>query len=160
MVDVMIGSRMPEPVPPPEFLPVQRLRGDAQLPSRAHPWDAGLDLVAVESVHLEPRGRAVVPTGIAVAIPPGWAGLVVPRSGLARRQGITLTNSPGLIDAGYRGEVQVLMINHDDAAHTIAVGERIAQLVVVPVLMADTREVDELPDSDGREAGGFGSSGR
>ncbi len=160
MLDVMIVPRMPEPVPQPEFLPVQRLRADAELPVRAHTWDAGLDLVAVEAVHLEPGGRAVVPTGIAVAIPPGWAGLVVPRSGLARRQGITLTNSPGLIDAGYRGEVQVLVINHDEAAHTIAVGERIAQLVVVPVLVRDALEVDELPDSDGRGAGGFGSSGR
>ena len=160
MLDVMILRRMPEPVPQPEFLPIQRLRADAELPVRAHPWDAGLDLVAVEAVHLEPGGRGVVPTGIAVAIPHGWAGLVVPRSGLARRQGITLTNSPGLIDAGYRGEVQVLVINHDAAAHTIAVGERIAQLVVVPVLVAGALEVDELPDSDGRGAGGFGSSGR
>lgn len=160
MVDVMIGPRMPNAVPPPEFLPVQRLRNDAQLPARAHPWDAGLDLFAVDAVHLEPGARGVVPTGIAVAIPPGWAGLVVPRSGLARRQGITLTNSPGLIDAGYRGEVQILVINHDDDAHTIAVGERIAQLVLVPVLMAQTVEVETLPDSDGRGAGGFGSSGR
>jgi dUTP pyrophosphatase len=84
----------------------------------------------------------------------------VPRSGLARRQGITLTNSPGLIDAGYRGEVQILVINHDDDAHAIAVGERIAQLVLVPVLMAQTVEVETLPDSDGRATGGFGSSGR
>ena len=94
MVDVMIVPRMPDPIPPPEFMPVQRLRQDAQLPARAHPWDAGLDLIAVEAVHLEPGARGIVPTGIAVAIPVGWAGLVVPRSGLARRQGITLTNSP------------------------------------------------------------------
>jgi dUTP pyrophosphatase len=111
-------------------------------------------------VHLEPGARGIVPTGIAVAIPVGWAGLVVPRSGLARRQGITLTNSPGLIDAGYRGEVQVLVINHDQTAHTIAVGERIAQLVLVRVLMARVVEAQALPDSDGRGAGGFGSSGR
>jgi len=160
MVDVMIDRRMSDAVPQPEFMPVQRLRHDAQLPARAHPWDAGLDLVAVEAVHLEPGARGVVPTGIAVAIPEGWAGLVVPRSGLARRQGITLTNSPGLIDAGYRGEVQVLVINHDAAAQTIAVGARIAQLVLVPVLMAQAVEVEMLPDSDGRGAGGFGSSGR
>src|ERR1700690_3081268 len=125
MVDVMIDPRMPDAIPPPPFLPVQRL------PARAHPWDAGLDLVAVEALHLDPGARGVVPTGIAVAIPEGWAGLVVPRSGLARRQGITLTNSPGLIDAGYRGEVQILVINHDAVAHTIASGERIAQLVIV-----------------------------
>jgi dUTP pyrophosphatase len=160
MVDVMIDPRMPDAIPSPPFLPVQRLRDDAQLPARAHPWDAGLDLVAVEAVHLDPGARGVVPTGIAVAIPEGWAGLVVPRSGLARRQGITLTNSPGLIDAGYRGEVEVLVINHDADAHTIAVGERIAQLVLVPILMAPAVEVETLPASDGREGGGFGSSGR
>ena len=155
----MIGPRMPEPVPHPEFLPVQRLRADAEVPVRAHPWDAGLDLVAAEAVHLEPGGRGVVPTGIAVAIPPGWAGLVVPRSGLARRQGITLTNSPGLIDAGYRGEVQVLVINHDAAAHTIAVGERIAQLVVVPVVQVQLEVVADF-ETSARGAGGFGHSGR
>jgi len=160
MVDVMIDPRMPDAIPPPPFLPVQRLRDDARLPARAHPWDAGLDLVAVEAVHLDPGARGVVPTGIAVAIPEGWAGLVVPRSGLARRQGITLTNSPGLIDAGYRGEVEVLVINHDADAHTIAVGERIAQLVLVPVLTAPAVEVETLPTSDGRGGGGFGSSGR
>jgi dUTP pyrophosphatase len=160
MVDVMIRPRMPDVAPQPEFLPVQRLRKDAHLPARAHPWDAGLDLVAVEAVQLEPGGRGTVPTGIAVAIPAGWAGLVVPRSGLARRQGISLTNSPGLIDAGYRGEVQVLVINHDNAAHTIAAGERVAQLVLVPVLMADVLAVEALPDSDGRGSEGFGSSGR
>ncbi len=156
----MIVPRMPDAIRQPEFLPVQRLRADAYLPTRAHPWDAGLDLVAVEAVDLEPGGRGIVPTGIAVAIPAGWAGLVVPRSGLARRQGITLTNSPGLIDAGYRGEVQILVINHDADPHTIAAGERIAQLVLVPVLMADARAVAALPDSDGRGSGGFGSSGR
>ena len=160
MLDVMIVARMPEPDPQPQFLPVQRLRADAELPARTHPWDAGLDLVAVEAVHLEPRGRAVVPTGIAVAIPPGWAGLVVPRSGLARRQGITLTNSPGLIDAGYRGEIQILVINHGAEPQTIVAGERVAQLVLVPVSMARIVEVQELPDSDGRGSGGFGSSGR
>lgn len=160
MVDGMIDARMSSDPSQPEFLPVRRLRPDAQLPSRAHPWDAGLDLVAAQELTLLPGARGVVPTGIAVAIPSGWAGLVVPRSGLARRQGITLTNSPGLIDAGYRGEVQILVINHDDAPQTIAAGERIAQLVVVPMLMAPVREVEELPGSDGRGRGGFGSSGR
>ncbi len=160
MVDVMIDHRMPDVPHPPQLLSITRLRPDAHLPQRAHPWDAGLDLVAVESVTLDAGERGVVPTGIAIAIPEGWAGLVVPRSGLARRQGITLTNSPGLIDAGYRGEIQILVINHDTGSHTISPGERIAQLVIVPVLMAPTLEVTELPASDGRAAGGFGSSGR
>ncbi len=160
MVDVMIGLRMSDDPPRPEMLPVQRLHPDAVLPVRAHAWDAGLDLVAVDTVHLEPGARGVVATGLAVAIPPGWAGLVVPRSGLARRHGITLTNSPGLIDAGYRGEVQILVINHDRAPQTISAGERVAQLVIVPVAVAEPVEVDELPDSDGRAGGGFGSTGR
>jgi dUTP pyrophosphatase len=160
MVDVMITRRMSVDPSSNAILPVQRLHPDAVLPVRAHDWDAGLDLVAVEQVHLEPGARGVVPTGIAVAIPHGWAGLVTPRSGLARRHGITLTNSPGLIDAGYRGEVQVLVINHGSEPQTIVSGERVAQLVLVPVSMARVVEVRELPDSDGRESRGFGSSGR
>jgi dUTP pyrophosphatase len=137
-----------------------RLRADAILPQRAHPGDAGLDLTAVEPLHLDPRGRAAVPTGLAVAIPPGFAGLVVPRSGLARRYGVTVANAPGLIDAGYRGELQVILVNLSDEAHHIAPGDRIAQLVVVPVSVAAAVEVDELPPSDGRGDGGFGSTGR
>jgi dUTP pyrophosphatase len=160
MVDVMIDPRMTDVPDRPNALPVQRLRPDAHLPVRAHRWDAGLDLVAVEALTLGPGARGVVPTGLAIAIPEGWAGLVVPRSGLARRQGITLTNSPGLIDAGYRGELQVLVINHDADPHTIAPGERIAQLIIIPVLMAPPVEVAELPSSDGRDDRGFGSSGR
>jgi len=160
MVDGMITRRMSVDPSTNAILPVQRLHPDAVLPARAHNWDAGLDLVAVESVHLDPGSHGVVPTGIAVAIPHGWAGLVTPRSGLARRHGVTLTNSPGLIDAGYRGEVQVLVINHGGDPHTISAGERIAQLVLVPVSMALVVEVQDLPDSDGRESGGFGSSGR
>jgi len=160
MVDVMIGQRMSDDPIRPQTLPVQRLHPDAVLPARAHAWDAGLDLVAIATVHLEPGARGVVATGIAVAIPAGWAGLVVPRSGLARRHGITLTNSPGLIDAGYRGEVQILVINHDRAPQTISAGERVAQLVIVPVAIAEPMEMDELPDSDGRGGGGFGSTGR
>lgn len=160
MLDGMIAVRMPDDLSTPPALAVQRLHPDAVLPARAHPWDAGLDLVAVESVHLEPGGRGSVGTGLAVAIPHGWAGLVVPRSGLARRHGITLTNSPGLIDAGYRGEVQILVINHDRQPQTIAAGERVAQLVLVPVAVCTAVEVDELPDSDGRGGGGFGSTGR
>jgi dUTP pyrophosphatase len=137
-----------------------RLRPEAILPERAHPGDAGLDLAAVEPLDLGPGGRAAVPTGLAVAIPPGYAGLVVPRSGLARRHGITVANAPGLIDAGYRGELQVILVNLSGEAHHIAPGDRIAQLVVVPVSLAAAVEVDELPPSDGRGDGGFGSTGR
>ncbi len=132
----------------------------ARPPARAHPGDAGLDLVAVEGVDLAPRGgRAAVATGIAVAIPHGYAGLVLPRSGLARRNGVTLANAPGLIDAGYRGELVVLMLNLGDRRHRIDPGDRIAQLVVTPVSLCATVVVDELPPSDGRGDGGFGSTG-
>jgi dUTP pyrophosphatase len=142
-------------------LPFTRLRPDAVPPRRAHPGDAGIDLVAVETVRLEPGGRAAVPTGVAVAIPEGHAGLVVPRSGLARRHGVTLVNSPGLIDAGYRGELQVLLVNLGQQAYTVEPGDRIAQLVVVAVGLHRVVELPELPESaDGRGAGGFGSSGR
>ncbi|MGD9572845.1 MAG: dUTP diphosphatase, partial [Thermoleophilia bacterium] len=136
-----------------------RLDPAAVLPARAHPGDAGLDLVAVEACDLAPGARAAVRTGWAVAIPHGHAGLVLPRSGLARRHGVTLTNSPGLIDAGYRGELVVLLVNLGAEAHRIAPGDRIAQLVVTPVSLAQAVEVDELPASDGRGEGGFGSSG-
>jgi dUTP pyrophosphatase len=140
-------------------LPVRRLRAEAVLPARAHPGDAGLDLVAAEGCELAPGGRAAVPTGLAVAIPEGHAGLVVPRSGLARRHGVTVANAPGLIDAGYRGELLVLLVNLGEASHRIAPGDRIAQLVIVPVAPAEAREVDRLPPSDGRGGGGFGSTG-
>ena len=129
------------------------------MPARAREHDAGLDLYAAEAVTIEPGARALVPTGIALAIPPGYAGFVLPRSGLAFRHGVTQLNAPGLIDAGYRGEVKVLLVNHDRAAAAIARGERIAQLVVQRVEPAELIEVDELPPSD-RGAGGFGSSGR
>ncbi|WP_217915804.1 dUTP diphosphatase [Miltoncostaea marina] len=141
-------------------LPVRRLHPAAALPARAHPGDAGLDLVAVEGVELPPGGRAAVPTGLAIAIPPGHAGLVVPRSGLARRHGVTVANAPGLIDSGYRGELQVLLVNLGDAPHAVAPGDRVAQLVIVPVALPAPAETDELPPSDGRGEGGFGSSGR
>jgi dUTP pyrophosphatase len=129
------------------------------LPARARPDDAGLDLYAAETTTIEPGGRALVPTGIALAIPTGYAGLVLPRSGLALRHGLTLLNTPGLIDAGYRGEVKVLLVNHDRAAVTVARGDRIAQLVIQRVEPAELVEVDELPPTD-RGAGGFGSTGR
>ena len=129
------------------------------MPARAREDDAGLDLYAAEAVTIEAGARALVSTGIALAIPPGYAGFVLPRSGLALRHGITLLNTPGLIDAGYRGEVKVLLVNHDRAAATVARGDRIAQLVIQRVEPAELVEVDELPPSD-RGTGGFGSTGR
>lgn len=140
-------------------LPITRLHPDAAVPRRAHPWDAGLDLAAVEPVDLPARGRGEARTGLAVAIPEGWAGLVLPRSGLARRHGVGVTNAPGLIDAGYRGEVIVLLVNHSDHDVRLEAGERVAQLVLVPVWMGAVVETDRLPRSDGRGEGGFGSTG-
>lgn len=143
----------------PAPLAVKRLHPQAVLPTRAYQGDAGLDLHATEAVTLEPGARASVGTGIAIAIPPGQGGLVLPRSGLAARSGIALVNAPGLIDAGYRGEVRVLLLNTDrDMPCEIAVGDRIAQLVLVKLELPATVEVDELPDSE-RGEGGFGSSG-
>jgi dUTP pyrophosphatase len=140
-------------------LRVRRLHPEARLPTRAYDGDAGLDLYAVETMTLEPGERASVSTGIAVEIPPGQAGLVLPRSGLAARHGIALVNAPGLIDAGYRGEVRVLLLNTDRAAaFTVGPGERIAQLVLVRVETPTVTEVQELALSE-RGAGGFGSSG-
>lgn len=141
-------------------LRVRRLHPDAQLPTRAHPDDAGLDLRALHSVTLAPGERAQLATGVAIELPPGHAGWVVPRSGLAHRHGIALVNAPGLIDPGYRGELKVLLLNTDrDTAVTLAAGERIAQLVVAPVSALEPVEVDALAES-ARAAGGFGSSGR
>ncbi len=140
-------------------LPVLRLRPEGRIPERAHPGDAGLDLVAAEARDLAPGARVAVPTGIAIAVPPGHAGLVLPRSGLARRHGVTLANSPGLIDAGYRGELLVVMINLGAEAHRVEPGDRIAQLVIAPIAMCQAVETTELPPSDGRGEGGFGSSG-
>lgn len=139
-------------------VPVTRLRDDAVLPTRAYPGDAGLDLVACERHELRPGERALVGTGIAVAIPGGHAGLVTPRSGLAAKNGITIVNTPGLVDSGYRGELRVIMHN-TDLHETVVIepGMRIAQLVVVALPDAVLREVDELPESE-RGASGFGSS--
>jgi dUTP pyrophosphatase len=137
---------------------VRRLRPDAVLPSYAHPGDAGLDLTAVEAVTLEPGERTAVPTGLAVAIPVGWVGLVHPRSGLARRHGLTVANAPGTIDAGYRGEVQVLLINLGAETVHLAAGERVAQLLLQPVGQAQVVEVDDLGET-ARGVGGFGSTG-
>jgi dUTP pyrophosphatase len=139
---------------------VARLQSEAVLPTRAHAGDAGLDLYACEAAHIGPGERWSVGTGIAVEIPEGHAGLVLPRSGLAREHGIALVNSPGLIDSGYRGEVRVLLLNTDPAdTFRIAAGDRIAQLVLVPVAIADPVESAELSES-ARGEGGFGSSGR
>jgi dUTP pyrophosphatase len=137
-----------------------RLADDAREPSRAHDGDAGYDLYAVEAATLAPGERASVGTGIAVAIPEGWAGLVLPRSGLAARHGITIPNAPGLIDSGYRGEVRVLLLNADPReTFEIAVGDRIAQLLLVRHEAPEVLEVESLDDTV-RGAGGFGSSGR
>lgn len=140
-------------------LPFVRLRAEARLPGRARPDDAGLDLAAVVDVEVAPGERALVPTGVAVAIPEGHAGLVLPRSGLASRRGLTLANAPGLIDAGYRGEVVCAVVNLDRKTPvSIRAGDRIAQLVVVPAPAVEPIWVDELAPSD-RGGGGFGSTG-
>ena len=135
-----------------------RLDPGLPLPAHAKPGDAGLDLPASEAVALEPGERRLVPTGLAVAIPEGHAGFVLPRSGLAMHKGVTVLNAPGLIDSGYRGELKVLLINHGAEAVSIERGERIAQLVIQPVARARLVEADRLPDSL-RGAGGFGSTG-
>ena len=140
-------------------LKVRRLDARARLPTRAYPGDAGLDLYALEDGALEPGARASIRTGIAVEIADGQAGLVLPRSGLAARHGIALVNAPGLIDAGYRGEVRVLLLNTDRrATFPISAGDRIAQLVLVEVQTPAVVEVGDLALSE-RGAGGFGSSG-
>lgn len=140
-------------------LPVTRLRAGVALPAQAYPGDAGLDLAADEHVTLAPGERAVVGTGLAVAIPAGYAGLVVPRSGLAARHGLSEVNAPGLVDSGYRGELKVIVLNTDrETPFAIEPGMRIAQLVVVALPDVSVVEVGELPDSE-RGNGGFGSSG-
>jgi dUTP pyrophosphatase len=140
-------------------LQVVRLRDGVELPSQAYAGDAGLDLVASESVILAPGARALVPTGVAVAIPDGYAGLVTPRSGLAARHGISVVNGPGLVDSGYRGELKVILLNTDRReSFTVEQGMRIAQLVVVMVPRVDVVEAVELAPS-ARGEGGFGSSG-
>ena len=137
-----------------------RLTEAAKAPTRAHPGDAGCDLHAAEGAVLQPGERASVGTGIAVEIPEGSAGLVIPRSGLAAKHGISVVNAPGLIDAGYRGEVRVLLLNTDpNEAFEVAPGDRIAQLVIVQVGDAEPVEADGLAES-ARGEGGFGSTGR
>lgn len=144
----------------PATLRVRRLCDDAVLPARQHPGDAGLDLVAVDAAVLPAGGgRATIGTGIAVEVPTGWAGLVCPRSGIAARHGISVVNAPGVIDAGYRGELRVVLCNTD--AHEpfeVAPGDRIAQLLLTPVLLAAVEESQELTAA-ARAADGFGSTG-
>jgi dUTP pyrophosphatase len=140
-------------------VPVRRLDPDLPLPAYAHPGDAGADLVAAEDVVLAPGERRLVPTGIAIALPDGYVGLVHPRSGLAHRLGVTVLNAPGTVDAGYRGEIKVNLVNHDPVATVkISRGDRIAQLLVQRVERAEFRPVDELPEAV-RGAGGHGSTG-
>ncbi len=129
------------------------------LPAYAHPGDAGADLTSTEALRLEPGARALVGTGVRIALPDGYVAFVVPRSGLATRHGITIVNSPGTVDAGYRGELKVTLLNTDPAEpYDIAVGDRIAQVIVMPIARARFVPVDELPDS-ARGEGGFGSTG-
>jgi len=131
----------------------------AQVPAYAHPGDAGADLVSTEALRLEPGQRALVGTGVRIALPDGYVAFVVPRSGLAARHGITIVNSPGTVDAGYRGEIKVSLLNTDASqAYDVAVGDRIAQLIIMPVPRVRFVAVDELPDS-ARGEGGFGSTG-
>lgn len=131
----------------------------SQPPSYAHPGDAGADLVSAETLRLEPGQRALVGTGVRIALPEGYAAFVVPRSGLAAKHGITIVNAPGTVDAGYRGEIKVALLNTDaESAYDIARGDRIAQLIIMPVQQARFIPVDELPDSS-RGDGGFGSTG-
>lgn len=141
-------------------IPFLRLHPDARLPQRAHDDDAGFDLHATEAASLEPGARSSVGCGFAMALPVGKAALVLPRSGLALHEGLGVLNAPGLIDAGYRGEIRVILVNHDATeTRTVAVGDRIAQLVIVDLPEVAFDEVAELPDST-RGDGGFGSTGR
>jgi dUTP pyrophosphatase len=138
---------------------VQLLHPDARAPERTRPGDAGYDLRCVEAFALEPGERRLVPTGVAIALPAGIAGLVVPRSGLAIKHGISVVNGPGLVDPNYRGELRVILVNLGSERFEAAAGDRIAQLVLVPFITPDLQLVDELPASE-RGANGFGSSGR
>jgi dUTP pyrophosphatase len=144
-----------------ETLAVRLLHADAKAPARGRPHDAGYDLASVEALTLAPGERRLVGTGVAVAIPPGFAGLVTPRSGLAANHGIHPLNAPGLIDPNYRGEIKVALHHAGDTHHEVGVGDRIAQLLLVPIWTPALDVVAELPPSpDERGEAGFGSSGR
>jgi len=141
-------------------VPVRLLVSAARLPERAYEHDAAYDLHAAEELVIQPLGRAVVGTGLALGLPPGLAALTLPRSGLAARHGISIVNAPGLIDPGYRGEVRVILLNTDrDEAFPVAVGDRIAQLLFLPLTKVDLAAIDELDETE-RGPLGFGSSGR
>ncbi len=142
-------------------IPIRQLDPDTPLPAYAHAGDAGADLYARQAATIAARGgRVLIPTGVAIALPDGWAGFVQPRSGLALRHGVTVLNSPGLIDSGYRDELKVILVNTDpDTDYRVERGDRIAQLVIRPVAVAEFAVVDELPGSE-RDLGGFGSSGK
>ena len=140
-------------------IPFLSLDPELPRPERAHDGEAGVDLCARTTLDLGPDEWAMIPTGIAVAIPEGHAGLVAPRSGLAARHGISVVNGPGVVDAGYRGEINVVLINHGDEGFTVNRGDRIAQLLVVPVATVDLVRVEELPGSS-RGTDGFGSTGQ
>lgn len=143
-----------------EELRFQRIHPDARLPIRAHPHDAGLDLAVVVPVSLEPGERIAAPTGLVVAIPPGHVGLVHPRSGLSLRRGVTVVNAPGTVDAGYRGELRIALVNLSNERVSLPAGERVAQLLVQPVDLPTAVEADGLADeATARGTGGFGSSG-
>ena len=146
------------PAEPGPTVLIRRLDPGLPLPERARPGDAGVDLRAATSVNLRPGERATVGTGVAVAIPEGYAGLVAPRSGLAQRHGLGIVNAPGVVDSGYRGEIRVILVNLGAEAIAIGRGERIGQLLVVPVGAGEFVEVEELPPSE-RGEGGFGSTG-
>jgi dUTP pyrophosphatase len=138
---------------------IEVLIGSGQVPEYSHPGDAGADLHSAEAVEIAPGARATVGTGVSIALPDGFVGFVVPRSGLAAKHGITIVNSPGTVDAGYRGEIRVTLLNTDlSAAYSIAVGDRIAQLIVQPVTRARFIQVERLPGSERGESG-FGSTG-
>ena len=138
---------------------VEVLIASGQVPEYSHPGDAGADLFAAEAAVLEPGERATVGTGVAIALPSGYAAFVVPRSGLASKHGITIVNSPGTVDAGYRGEIRVTLLNTDNrASYSVAIGDRIAQLIVTPVVRARFVPVEILPGSN-RGTAGFGSTG-
>jgi dUTP pyrophosphatase len=139
-------------------VPLRRLDPELPIPRHAHEGDAGADLYAREAATLAPGERRLVPTGVAVAIPAGHVGLVTPRSGWAARSGVSIVNTPGIVDSGYRGELVVILINHGAVPVEIARGDRIAQLVVLPVVAVEFEVVDEL-DETGRGTGGFGSTG-
>jgi dUTP pyrophosphatase len=142
-----------------DTLEIRLLHPDAVPPARTRGGDAGYDLRATERVSIPQDGRRLVGTGVAIALPPGVAGLVTPRSGLAIEHGLTLLNAPGLIDPNYRGEIKVILHNTSERRYTVEVGDRVAQLLLVPYWAPDLEVTDELPDSE-RGGSGFGSSGR